>query len=229
MRFDKNTRALVQKAAPHPATIVWPKGEREPKVGRVYWLQSKEDAEEAVKKERARREHSPDTHAEVMAGMRRRLLGEEADVEVKVKRGKRQPLAPRPKAGDHRILVIERTILNKGWEATVVLYEDPDPTNHAGIKAKVPAGPNPLDGIHEPTETEPEQILETLFQKHRRRLEEEASLKLEHAASVGRAEVTKAEQKLLKQRRRGKRSILAEQAVARARKRVDRVAADGSV
>jgi hypothetical protein len=229
MRFCKETRALIHKAAPHSTTIPWPQGEREPKVGRIYWLQSKEDAEEAEKKEKARRERSPDTHAEVMAGMRRRRLGEEAVVAAQVKKGKHQPLAPRPQAGDHRVMVVDRAILDKGWEATVVLYEDPDPVNHAGIKAKVPAGPNPLDGVHEQTETEPEQIAETPFQKHRRRLEEQDSLKLEHTASVDRAAVMKAEQKLINQRRRGKRSILAEQAVARARKRTELVTADAPV
>lgn len=222
MRFDKETRALIHEGAPHPVTIPWPKGEREPREGRIYWLQSKEDAEEADKKAKARREHSPETHAEVMAGMHRRRYGKEPEHPKKKRR--RQETATRPRTGDLRIMVIDTEILEEGWEALVSLYEDPDPVNHAGVKAKVPAGPNPIDGFHEPTETESEQIVKP--PSRTRRLEEEEALKIEHKASLGMAEVLRAEQKLLNQRRRGKRSKRDEEAVKRARRRAELASAD---
>jgi hypothetical protein len=204
-------------------TISWPPGEREPKKGRVYWLQSKEDAEEADKKAKARREHSPETHAEVMEGMHRRRYGKDP---ARLKKRRRET-ASRPRAGDLRIMVIDTEILDEGWEATVALYEDPDPVNHSGIKARVPGGPNHLyDGIHEPTETEPER-LETPPSRTRR-LEEEDALRLEHKASLGMAEVLKAEQKLLNQRRRGKRSKRDEEALKRSRRRVELASADAA-
>lgn len=227
MRFDKETRALIHEAAPHPVTITWPKGEREPRKGRIYWLQSKEDAEEADKKAKARREHSPETHAEVMAGMHRRRYDKEPDRPKKKRR--RQETSARPRAGDLRIMVIDTEILKEGWEALVALYEDPDPVNHAGIKARVPSGPNPIDPEfgYEVTQTEPEQIVKP--PSRARRLEEEEALKIAHKASVDYASVFRAEQKLLNQRRKGKRSILAEQAVQRARKRAELVSADAGV
>jgi hypothetical protein len=226
MRFCKETRALIHGAAPHPVTIPWPKGEREPQMGRIYWMQSKEDAAEAAKKAKARREHSPETHAEVLAGMYRRRYGEEPERKQKKKR--RRQTASSPRAGDPRIMVLDTTILDKGWEALVALYEHPDPPQHLRIKAKVPGGPNHLyEGIHEPTETEPERL--DTPPSRTRRLEEEEALKIEHKASVDRSELFKSEAKLAKQRRRGNRAKLAEAAVERAKRRVDLAAADGIV
>lgn len=222
MRFCKETRALIHEAAPHPVTIPWPKGEREPKKGRLYWLQSEEDANEADKKAKVRREDSPDTHAEVMAGMHRRHYGKEPEGVKKKKR--RRETASRPRTGDLRIMVIDAEVLDMGWEATVALFEDPDPVHHAGIKAKVPAGPNPIDGFHEPAETEAEQVVTK--PSRTRRLEEEDALKLEHKASFSMADVLKAEQKLLNQRRRGKRSKRDEEALKRARRRAELASAD---
>jgi hypothetical protein len=224
VRFPKDTRALIYEAAPHPVTIQWPIGEREPQKGRIYWLQSKEEAEEAEKKAEARREHSPETHAEVMAGMHRRHYGEEPERPKKKRR--RGETASRPKANDPRLMVLDKTILDVGWEVKVTLYEDPDPVNHLRVKATVPAGPNPIDGSPEPTETEPEQIIPK--PSRTRRLEEEEALKIEHKASADHSEVFKAEQKLANQRRKGKRSKLAEEAAMRARRRADLVDADGS-
>jgi hypothetical protein len=217
LRFDKETRALIREAAPHPVTISWPKGEREPQKGRIYWLQSKEHAEEEEKKAKVRRERSPDTHAEVLAGMHRRFYG--TDPESKKQKSRRQQSAGRPRAGDPRIMVIDATILDKGWEAKVALYEDPDPVRHAGIKAKIPAGPHPIDGSHELTQLEPEQIIAP--PSRQRRLEEEEALRIAHKASIDISGVMKAEQKLLNQRRRGKRSKLAEEAVERAKRRAE--------
>jgi hypothetical protein len=216
MRFDKETRALVHEAAPHPVTIPWPKGEREPKKGRIYWVQSQEDAEEAAKKAKARREHSPETHRDVLAGMHRRHYGREPERETKKRRRQR---ADQPRSGDPRIMVVDTIILDTGWEALVALYEDPDPVAHLRMKARVPAGPNPIDGFNEPTETEPEQII--VKPSRPRRLEEEEALKIEHKASVGMPEVLKAEQKLLNQRRKGKRSKRDEEALKRARRRAE--------
>lgn len=223
MRFCKETRAAIYEAAPNPVTIPWPTGEREPQRGRVYWLQSEEDAKEADKKAKARRERSPETHAEVMAGMHRRRCGTEPEGK---KRRRRQP-ASRPKQGDSRLIVIDTAILDKGWEAKVALYEDPDPVQHAGIKAKVPAGPNPIDGSHEPTELEPERIEPQPTWK--RRLEEEQAMKIAHQASIDTSEAMKVEQKLLNQRRNGKRNKLGEEAVQRLRKRADVASAAADV
>lgn len=221
MRFPKETRALIQGAAPHSVTIPWPAGEREPQKGRLYWLQSIEDAKEAEEKEKRAREHSPETCREVMAGMHRRRHGKDPE---SFKPKKRPRSIARPKAGDDRITVIDTTILDIGWEAKVALYVDPDPVNHSGVKARVPAGPNPIFGHNEPTETEPEQIVSSASRS--RRLEEEEALKLEHRASVDHSAAMKAEQTLLNQRRRGKRSKLKEEATTRALRRADLVSAE---
>lgn len=224
MRFPKETRALIHEAGQNPVTVPWPAGEREPQKGRVYWLQNQEDAKEAERKAKARREHSPETCAEVLAGMHRRHYGTEPEGEKKKRR--RAP-ATRPRAGDPRIMVIDAAILDKGWEAKVALYVDPDPVAHLRVKAKVPAGPNPFTGEHEPTQTEAEQMQPQPTWE--RRLEEEQALKLAHKASVSMSEAMKAEQKLLNQRRKGKRSKLAEEALQRARKRADLASAEVSV
>jgi hypothetical protein len=183
-------------------------------------MQSEEDAAEARKE----RLEAPETCAEVMAGMRERHYGEAP--ESKSKRAVR--VVGRPRAGDPRLIVREAIILDIGWEAKVALYTDPDPVNHSGIKAKVPGGPNHLyDGIYEPVETEPEQILEA--PSWRRLLEEEEATKLAHKASLDMSEVMKYEEKLRKGYRKGKRSKRDEEALKRVRKRADLASADGSL
>jgi hypothetical protein len=211
MRFPKETRALIHDAAPHPTTIPWPAGAAEPQKGRLYWVQSAEDAEA----ERKRREASPETCADVLAGMHLRHYG----TEPKIKRKKRRRVSRSPLAGSERILVIDTAIQEIGWEAKVVRYEDPDPITHVRIKARVPAGPDPLDGHPCKTETEPEQI--TQPSTHERRCEEEEALKVEHKASIDHSAILKAERHLLDQRRKGKRSKLAEEAVERAKRRAE--------
>jgi hypothetical protein len=214
MRFSKETRALIHEARPNPVTIPWPAGEREPQKGRVYWLQSEEDAKEAAKKAEVLREHFPETCAEVLAGMHRRHYGTEPN--GKRKRRRPKPIS-RPKAGDDRILVIDTTILDKGWEAKVAIYEDPDPIQHLRVAASVPAGPNPIEGYHELAETEPEQIKTP--SSHELRREQEEALTIEHKGSIDKQEILKAERKLADQRRKGKNSKLAREAVDRAKRR----------
>lgn len=215
MRFDKETRALIYEAAPHPVTITWPAGADQPQSGRVYWLQSEEDAKEAAEKAKHQREHFPETCADVMAGMHRRFYGKEPPR----KRKRRHRSIARPTAGDPRILIIDSEILEAGREAKVVLYEDPDPVHHMRMKAKIPAGANPIEGYQEPTETEPEQIVTVPGPV--RRAKEEDALKIEHKASVDMASVLKSEQRLLDQRRKGKSGKLAYAALERAKKRAD--------
>lgn len=207
MRFPKETRALIHEAAPHVVTIPWPAGS-EPKEGGIYWVQSAEDAEA----ERKRREHSPDTCSEVLAGMHRRHYGEDPPTQRKRRRPTRGPLA-----GSERIRVIATEVQEIGWTALVELYEDPDPVRHLRVKAKVPAGPNPVDGFAEPTEVEPEQL--PPIRSRQERLEAEEAMRIAHEASVDRASVFRAERKLIAQRRKGKRSKLAEEAVQRAKRR----------
>jgi hypothetical protein len=248
VRFDKETRAAIHEAAPHPATITWPKGAGEPKVGRLYWVQNAEDLEA----EQKRRAESPETCAAVMASMkptavkskdeeaeecgeRSEAIALEADELLRERfngdlrqvdhaegiartmlgeRSKRRQNVRLPLAGSERIYVIATETLEQGFEAKVVLYEDPDPIRHLQIKTKVPAGPNPITGEQDPTETEPEQL-----PPERSRVEEEEALKIAHKASVDHSSVLKAEAHLNNQRRKGRRSKLAEEAVARAKKR----------
>lgn len=249
MRFPKETRAAIQSAAPHPARIAWPAGS-EPKPGKLYWLQSAEDLE----LERERRTASPETCAELLAGINkergpeteedreRRVQREtEAVLAGKVKgvprgsvsledaeaiardrvgdgpRKRRRPPVRGPLAGSERIRVIDSEIQESGWKATVELYEDPDPLQHLRVKAKVPSGPDPVEGFQRSTELEPEQMKEQDSLERRR--EEEEALVVEHKGSVDRSLVMKAEQHLANLRRRGKRSKLAEEAVQRAKKR----------
>jgi hypothetical protein len=223
MRFDKEARTAIYEASPAPATISWPAGAPQPEPGKLYWLQSQEDA----KKAQERREYSPATCAEVMADMHNRL---NADKKKRKPKRRRRPTG-RPTIGDPRIKVLDAEILEEGWKATVTLYEDPDPVLHTGLKTRVPAGQNAIDPElgYEPAELEPEQIAETPFEKHRRRLEEQEALKLENAASVDRSAAMKAEQKLLNQRRRGRQSKLKEEAVERAKKRAELVDAGAPV
>lgn len=216
MRFPKETRALILEAAPHPATIPWPPGSPQPHSGRLYWVQNAEDLEA----EHKRREESPDTHAEVIAGMKRR-----AGLAVATKPKRRRRNTRAPLAGSQRIYVIATEPVGKtAWSAKVVVYEDPDPIRHLQIKTKVPAGPNPFTAEQEKVETEPEQL-----PTERSRIEEEDALRIEHKASVDRSTVMKAEQHLANLRKRGKTSKQAEQAVARAKKRAVLESAAGPV
>lgn len=214
---------MIFEADPNAVMIPWPAGAAEPQKGRVYWLQSEEDAEAIAEKAKAQREYSPGTCAEVLAGMHRRLYGKEPE---RKKKKRRRPIG-RPKAGDARLVVIDTAVLDIGWEAKVALYEDPDPVAHLRVKAKVPAGPNPIEGFQEPTELEPEQIITPSTRA--RREEEEQALRIEHRGSIDRSEVVKAEQKLIDQRRRGKSGKLAEEALERAKKRASAIDAAGGV
>jgi hypothetical protein len=224
MRFPKETRALIHKAGINSVTIPWPPGEDQPEVGGTYWLQSLEDVEKAE----ARREYSPETHADVLAGMHERRYGKKP--KRKKKRRRRSML--RPKAGDPRIRVLAVENLEVGWEATVELYEDPDPIRHTGLKTKVKGGRKPIFLAEDfepetvPTETEPEQLVTK--PSRQRRLEIEDALKLEHEASVDTSKLIAAERKVADLRRRGKRSRLAEEAAERARKRCDLASAEGA-
>lgn len=216
MRFPKETRALIHEAYPNPVTVPWPSGERQPQPNRLYWLQSAEDLQEAEDKEKRRREYSPETHAEVMAGMKRRA-GTLVKEPPKPKRRRDQLL--RPKAGDLRILVIDVEIQERGWTAKVVLYEDPDPVRHTGLKTRVKGGAHPIDKEWGPVAAELEQEELEPQSAHDRRLEEESVLKVAHQASVDRTYLLRQEKKLLDSRRKGHRSPLKEEAIERARKR----------
>lgn len=215
MRFDKETRTLIYEAAPYSTTIRWPAGAPEPEKGRVYWMQSLEDAE----REKARADYSPDTHADVMARMHlaRYHQWPEGYKPPKAKAKRRKP--------DDVIQVLDVTILDRGWEARVALFEDPDPKRHTGLKTKVPSGQNPIDKFQEKTELEPEEMI--VPKSRRQREEEDEALKLEHRTSVDHAELAKAERHLAGLRQRGKRCDLAEQAAERARRRVEQSSAAG--
>lgn len=225
MRFDSETRAKIQQAAPNPVTITWPKGERQPIAGRTYLVQSLEEKEKHAERERNRREHHPETHREVMAGMYARRYNEE------------MPNAPKPKplsrkrAGCERIYVIATDVLGETeFEAKVVLYEDPDPVLHLHLdhKPQVPASAPRFDDEHPGPSTaieyEPEQ--RPVIRSRREREEEETALRQEHKASVDRAKVIEYEQKLNERRKQGKPAPLQEAAIARAKRRaIDQSAA----
>jgi hypothetical protein len=217
MRFDKETRTLIHEAVPNSVTIRWPAGAAEPQKGRIYWMQSLEDA----KREKERLEYSPPGHKDVMAKMHRHFYGTwpEGYKPPKRKGKRRKP--------DDVILVLDVKILDRGWEATVAVFEDPDPVRHTGLKTKVPAGPNPIDGFQEPTEMEFEKIVTPESRSERE--DREDAFRLEHDLSVQNADVSRAEQKLANQGRRGKRSSLAQQALGRAKKRGELVDAGASV
>jgi len=215
LRFDSATRALIHEASPNPATITWPKGEREPKIGRTYLIQSFEEKRDHADRELARRENHPETHREVMAGMHKRHHGKES------------PNAPKPKplsrkrAGCERIYVISRTILDQGWEAKVVLYEDPDPILHLPIKARAGAIAPRFEeedaGPSTATELEPEQRPHLMSRREREEAEE--ALRLEHSVSVDMAKAIKIEQSLNERRKRRRPAPLQEAAIARAKRR----------
>lgn len=215
MRFDKEARASVLEAAPGTATIRWPAGEAEPEKDRVYRMQSAEELADAEEKAKRKREAHPETHAEVMAQMHRRRYGKLPDGYEPPKRKRRS----RPRTDDPRIRVVGVTILQRGWEATVELYEHPDPPRHLHIKTKVPAGPDPIDGRPEKVELEPEQIL--IAPSRSEREDEEESLRVECIASADRAELGRLERKLASERRKGKSAKRTQKALERARRRVE--------
>jgi len=218
MRFDKDTRTLIYEAAPNAATIRWPAGAAEPQKGRVYWMQSLEDAE----REKERMEYSPPGHRDVMARMHLHFHGEwPQDYKPAKRKGKRR----KP---DDVILVLDVKILDRGWEATVAVFEDPDPVGHTGLKTKIGAQPHPTDKEFGslPTELEPEEMWAP--KTRRQREEEDSALKAEHAASVDHAELLRAEKRQADQRRKGRGGMLQQEALERARRRAELAAAGNS-
>ncbi len=218
MKFDNEARTAVQEAAPGIAMIRWPSMKIEPEKGRVYRMQSLEAARKKARERKRRREEEPETHAEVMAQMHKRRYGEMPEG-FEPPRRKRQS---RPGA-DPFIRVLSVTILQRGWEVAVELFEDPDPKRHLRLKARVPAGPNPLDGRPEKTETEQEQIVKAPSRAERE--DEEESLRVECIASADDAELARLERKLTNERRKGKSGKQTKMALERARKRVDLLSA----
>ena len=210
MRFDKETRAAIQEAAPGAVTIRWPTGAAQPEKDRTYRMQALEDVEKAE----ARLEHSPPKHADVMARMYFKHHGRWPEGYEPPK-----PKLSRPSKDDPCIKVLDVAVLDRGWEATVALFEPADPHRHTGLKTKVPAGPHPIFGHNEKVETEQEQIIVAPSRSER---EDAANaLEIEHKASVDHAEITKAARKLADERRRGRRGVQAEKALERARKRAE--------
>jgi hypothetical protein len=219
MRFDKETRAKIHEAAPNSTTIKWPAGAAEPQKGRVYWLQSLEDA----RREKERLEYSPPKQRDVLAAMHFHFYKTwPKGYEPTKRKGQRR------KPGDV-IMVLDVWILDRGWEATVALFEDPDPVRHTGLKTRVQGGDHPSDKQwgSVATELEPEKIL--VPQSRREREEQEDVLEFEHDASVDEKKIAEKERTVHNLRRRGKRSILAEAAVERSKRRAALNAADGPV
>jgi hypothetical protein len=222
MRFPKEIAAAIHDAAPHSTKIRWPAGAAEPQKNRVYWLQVEEEETAAEEKAKRRSEYSPETHADVMAWMHFRRY-------KKWPKGYKPKKAKTPrKRPDDVLLVLDYEVAgSRGWDVTVAIFEDPDPVRHTGLKTRIPAGPNPIDQAPEPTEMEPEKIIAPESRSERE--DREDAFKLEHQVSVKTDELGRAEQKLTNQRRRGKRSNLAEEALKRRRKRLDEVDAAASV
>lgn len=216
MRFPKETVAAIHDAKGAAITVRWPVG-KEPEKGGVYYLASEEDAREARQKAAARREYSPEDHAHVMAQMHKHFYGKFPDG---YKPKKRRRPTRRPKRGDQRIKVVEVEILERGWNATVVLYEDPDPVRHTGLKTRIKGGDHPTDKAWGQVATELEQEEIVVPQTRREREDEEESLKVESAASADLKEVARLERRVAEQKRNGKPSRKTEQALERARKRV---------
>jgi hypothetical protein len=228
MRFPKDTVAAIHDAAPYSTKIRWPAGAAEPQKNRVYWLQVEEEEKAAEEKAKRRSEYSPETHADVMAWMHFRRYGKwpEGYKPKKVKTARKRP--------DDVVLVIDFEVAGvRGWDATVVIYEDPDPVRHTGLKTRVKGGSSTLflgedrEPAVEPTEMEPEKILTPESRGDRE--DKEDAFKLEHQVSIKTDELGRAEQKLLNQRRRGKRSKQAEEALKRRQKRRGEVDAGAPV
>ncbi len=211
MRFDKETRTQIREAAPGSVTIKWPAGAEEPQKGRTYRVQSLEEYEKA-KKERI---ESPDTCREVLAQMHERHYGTKP---AGYKPLRRRRLATRSLTDEDCIIVVGiEPIGRKAWEATVSLHEEADPIRHLHMKARVPAGPHPLEEIHEKVETEPEQII--VAPSRTEREDEDEALRVEHVASIDSAEIARLERKLASERRRGKPGKRTRIALERAKKR----------
>lgn len=220
MRFDADTCQAIHDATPGSATIRWPAGAEQPEPGRVYWMQSRESLERAE----AMRDERSETCREAMAKMYRRRYGRWPDGY----KPRRKKSVGRPKNGDPMIKVVAVTILEVGWEAEVTLFEDPDPRRHTGLKTRVPAGLNPIDGFAEKVELESEQMVEELSPvvAARRRAEEKDALKTEHEASIDQTKIAEAERSLADQRRRGKTGDLQRVAIERSRKRAELASAE---
>lgn len=215
MRFDKETRAAIQEAAPGSTTIKWPTGAGQPEKSRAYRMQAVEDVEKAE----GRLELSPPTCADVLAQMHLRRYGRYPEGYKPPK-----PKLRRPTKEDPCILVLDVEVLDRGWEATVVMYEDPDPIRHTGLKTKVPAGVHPIFGHQEKVELEAEQLVTAPSRSEREDAEE--ALKIEHEASVDQSKIASAERKLNNERRRGRSGTQAARALERSRKRAELASAD---
>lgn len=215
MRFDKKTRAAIHLASPETVVIDWPSTSEAPAKGKKYRL-LKEQApppDDAPKKE-----VTPETPRcrDVLAEMHKKRHGSYPK-DYKKPRVKRKSLA-----GAMRILVEDvQGDAAVGWKATVRLVTDP--VQHVRMKAKVPAGPDPITGQQEPTETEPEQ---TPLQRSRtERVEEEEALKLEHKASVDQAVALNAERDVRRAAGKKKPGGLSLAAAERARRRAEQSSA----
>jgi hypothetical protein len=215
MRFDKETRTQIREAAPGAVTIKWPNGAEEPQKGRTYRVQSLEEYQRARKE----RIESPDTCREVLAQMHERRYGKKPEG---YKAPRRRRLATRPLTDEDCIIVLNAEpvgpVGRNEWEATVALHEKADPIRHLRLKARVPAGPHPVEGHHEKTETEPEQIIAAPSRTERE--DDDDALRVEHVASIDSAEIARLERKLAGERRRGKPGRRTRIALERAKKRV---------
>jgi hypothetical protein len=227
VRFPQETCSAIHDAYPHSAIIRWPAGAAEPQKGRVYRLQKDEEIKEREAKAKRQLEYSPKTCAQVMENMRATRTGRKA-VKVGPKRHHRTNTGR--SSGDALIEVLAVTILERGWEVSVVLHDDPDPILHTGLKTRV-KGTAPKENqpvvLPVATETEPEMMLVPLSRRERE--EAEDAFKLEHHASIDEETLKDAEKVVKRQREQGKRSILAEQAVDRARRRVEMAPADRAI
>jgi hypothetical protein len=225
MRFDKETRAKVQEAAPGSTTIHWPVGQRQPEKNRTYRMQSAEEVEKAAQ----RLEESPPRNRDVMAAMHSRRYG-------KWPEGYKppRPKLRRPSSEDDCILVLDVMVADGGgWEAVVALFEEADPVRHTGLKTKVKGGSSTLflgedrEPAVESTEMEPEKILVPLSRSEREAQDD--LLKFEHQASVDQKKIAEKARKVQELRSKGKRSTLAEAALERTKKRAALNAADVAV
>jgi hypothetical protein len=216
MRFDKETRTQIREAAPGAVTIKWPAGAEEPQKGRTYRVQSLEE----YKRAKEERIESPDTCREVLAQMHERPYGKKPEG---YKPPRRRRLATRALTEEDRIIVLDvepiGPVGRNQWEATVALHEPVDPIRHLRVKARVPAGPHPIEGHHEKAETEPEQIIAAPSRTERE--DEDEALRVEHVASIDSAEIARLERKLTSERRRGKPGNRTRIALERAKKRAE--------
>jgi hypothetical protein len=212
LRFDKETRAAIHKASPETVVIDWPSTTEGPVKGKKYRLLKEQTpaVEDPAAPPKVREPETPRCR-DVMAEMHKKRHGR-YPADYKKPRVKRKSVS-----GAMRILVEDvQGDAAHGWKATVRLVTDP--VQHVRMKAKVPAGPDPLTGVQEPTETEPEGL--PLQRSRTERVEEDEALKLEHKASVDRAvaiaAVREARRKAGKKKPGGLAMAAAERAVRRA-------------